>query len=85
MCRMVALSAPAPSGQSKMIDLLASFWEDILSSQPDRIRWAFDGLSPDEQQKVLDHLQGMTSEPGWHPAQVKSAEIAIQVIQVLFG
>jgi hypothetical protein len=68
-----------------MMDLLADFWQDILSSQPERILCAFQELSADQQQAVITHLQKMMTEKGWHAAQVNSATIAMNTIQDLSG
>jgi hypothetical protein len=55
-------------------------WESILSRQPELIRNVYQGLSPQEQKTVSEHLTRMKMEPGWHPEQRKSAEIALQAI-----
>jgi hypothetical protein len=66
-----------------MLDLFANFWEEILSRQPEHIRTSYLNLDENERQAVLAHLQRMAGEPDWHPAQVESAQIALQVIQEL--
>jgi hypothetical protein len=55
-------------------------WDGILSRDSRRIVQTF--LSLDEQSKetVLAHLKRMTSESGWHPEQVKSAQTALDAI-----
>ncbi len=55
-------------------------WEALLSRETEQIRHAYDGLSAEEQQAVLAHLKRMTSEPGWHPEQVLSAQAALKAI-----
>lgn len=64
-----------------MDDTIETFWEDILSRQPERIQAAFVSLSEDEQIAVLDHLKRMASEPGWHPEQVASASKALETLK----
>ncbi len=66
-----------------MSDLFANFWEEILSRQTKRIRACYLGLETEEREAVLAHLQRMTSEPDWHPAQEESAQIALQAIREL--
>ena len=44
-------------------------WEQLLSRQPEQVLAAFTRLSPDEQAQVLQHLERMATEPGWHPEQ----------------
>ena len=59
-------------------------WEQILSRQPDRVRAAFQTLTQDEQRAVLSHLQRMSNEPGWHPEQRASAQVALQALNQAF-
>lgn len=42
-------------------------------------------LDPTSKEAVIAHLQKMTSETGWHPAQVESARAALQTIQSILG
>jgi len=62
------------------IDYLQQFWDDLLSRQPERIRESFAGLDADTRQAVIEHLNRMASEEGWHPSQKESAQIALQAI-----
>lgn len=55
-------------------------WEDLLSQQSNRIRAAFDLLTPAEQVKILQHLRRMTTDQGWHPAQVAAARTALEIL-----
>lgn len=59
------------------IDLL---WDNLLSREPEKIRPAFIHLSQSECSAVIEHLNRMISEDGWHPEQKKSASIALQII-----
>ncbi len=59
---------------------LETLWERLLSRNAELIRSAFEKLKPEEQQIVLDHLERMSSEPGWHPEQRHSAERALEAI-----
>jgi hypothetical protein len=56
------------------------FWDSLLSRQPDLVREAFADLDAETQQAVVAHLRRMTSEEGWHPEQVLSAEAALSAI-----
>ena len=58
-------------------------WTDILSREPQRIRQTFKQLNTDEKIAVRTHLIHMSSDPGWHPEQVKSASIALEAIKDL--
>lgn len=66
-----------------MVDLLANFWEEILSRQPERIRAGYLALDDEAQGTVLAHLKRMSSAPGWHPAQVESATVALRALNEL--
>jgi len=62
---------------------LEALWDGLLSRQPQRIRDAYQSLTRDEKIAVYAHLQRMTSEAGWHPEQVLSAQKALEVLVVL--
>ena len=57
-----------------------NIWELLLSRDPVRILKAYDSLPPDQKRAVLEHLEKMTSEPGWQPEQRLSARAALDVI-----
>jgi hypothetical protein len=59
---------------------LDRLWGNLLSRQPVLIREAFEGLSPSEQQSILDHLRKMAQEAGWQPEQRLSAQAALNVL-----
>jgi len=60
---------------------LETTWDHLLSRDPSLIRLAYASLDKESQQVVVEHLQVMTSEPGWHPEQVISAELALTAIR----
>jgi hypothetical protein len=60
---------------------IQTLWENILSRNPDLVRTAYRALTPDEQESILAHLKRMAAEPGWHPEQALSAQVAINAIQ----
>jgi hypothetical protein len=62
-------------------DSLETFWEDVLSAEPARIRRAWRGLTPPEALAALAHLQKMACEPGWQPAQQQAAAEALKVLE----
>ena len=62
-------------------NFLETTWDQLLSRDPSIVRLAFASLDPQSQQVVVDHLRKMTGEPGWHPEQVRSAEIALEAIE----
>ena len=60
------------------LDLL---WDAILSRDPDKIVHAYGKLKPDEKDGILEHLERMTTEEGWHVEQVQSAQAALNAIR----
>ena len=55
-------------------------WENLLSTQSDRILSAYKHLSTEEQASVVNHLNRMVTEPGWLPVQRDSARVALDVL-----
>ena len=60
---------------------LESIWNSLLSRDPDEIRKVFAELDPASRKVVLDHLNAMVSEDGWHPEQVSTARIALKALK----
>ena len=56
-------------------------WDAILSRETQRVLNAWVKLDPEEQTSLLVHLVRMTSEDGWHPEQVTSAQAALDAIR----
>jgi len=56
------------------------FWDELLSRDPIRIKKSYEELSDSDQQAVVEHLKAMTTEEGWHAAQIGSAQIALETI-----
>jgi len=65
------------SEPSNSIDII---WGQLLSRDPVKIQEAFSELDQDTQKSVLDHLNKMVVEEGWHPEQRASAQAALQTI-----
>ncbi len=61
-------------------DPLEKLWDNLLSRQNNQIRAAYQELTSEEKDAVLEHLQRMVSEPGWHPEQRLSAKAALRVL-----
>lgn len=59
---------------------LEKTWNAILSRDKVEILRAFNALDQASRKAMVDHLQKMTSESGWHPEQAKSARSALQAI-----
>lgn len=59
---------------------LEKAWDDLLSQEPDRIESRFASLDEKSKRVVIEHLNKMVSESGWHPAQVESAQKALEVL-----
>ncbi|MFN2145355.1 MAG: hypothetical protein ACK2T7_08365 [Anaerolineales bacterium] len=56
-------------------------WDEILSRDDARIRKAFSSLNQTEKITVRAHLIKMTTEDGWHPEQIHSAQTALDAIK----
>jgi cellobiose-specific phosphotransferase system component IIB len=56
---------------------IEDIWSEILSQKEEKVDAACGLLAADELKYVLDHLQRMISEDGWHPAQIASAQYAL--------
>jgi hypothetical protein len=69
------------AGTHKPLKKLETIWEDLLSRQPEKIRAAYEGLEPDEQQAIFVHLQRMASEADWQPEQRNSAQAALLALR----
>jgi hypothetical protein len=60
---------------------LEDLWADILSTDPVRVRRAFDRLSGADAQRIRAHLQRMAHEEGWHPGQRRAARAALTALE----
>lgn len=56
-------------------------WSEILSREPQRIRKVFKTLNSEEKITVRVHLIRMTTEEGWHEAQITSAKAALDALK----
>ncbi|MCD4673704.1 MAG: hypothetical protein K8R77_13655 [Anaerolineaceae bacterium] len=63
---------------------LEEFWDNLLSSEPQKILTAFKPLDSENRQVVLDHLNRMLNEVGWHSEQRESAQTALKTLKELF-
>jgi ParB-like chromosome segregation protein Spo0J len=63
------------------IDLLAEFWEEMLSEEEVAVRRAWARLSPQERPRVLAHLRAMAEEEGWQLSQRKAAQGALRFLE----
>jgi hypothetical protein len=59
------------------------FWDNLLSREADKIEAAWRSLPQAYRKDVRDHLVAMVTELDWHPEQVKSAEAALNIIDLL--
>ncbi len=62
---------------------LEKAWGDLLSREPKCIQSRFSSLDEESRKTVMEHLQRMVSEAGWHPEQVKSAQAALEALSGL--
>jgi hypothetical protein len=63
------------------LDPLEIIWDALFSREPGRVRKMFYSLDPDSRQVVLEHLQRMASEEGWHPEQRLNAHFALETLK----
>jgi hypothetical protein len=56
-------------------------WTELLSRDDTRIRKAFQSLNQTEKITARAHLIKITTESGWHPGQIRSAQIALDAIK----
>jgi len=57
------------------------FWKNLLSREPSLIQSIYSKLDSSSKKAIKKHLQRMVTELDWHAEQVKSARIALEVIQ----
>ena len=55
-------------------------WDSLLSRDPSQIRLAYAALDAASKKVVVDHLQTLCTEEGWHPEQVVSAQVALRAL-----
>ena len=63
---------------------LEKFWDNMLSRDPQKITEAFKPLDKHDRQVVLDHLNRMLNEVGWHSEQRDSAQAALNALKKIF-
>lgn len=63
-------------------DDLELFWNNLLSRQEELVLLAWESLERDEQRAIYAHLVRMATEDGWTAPQRRSAEVALQVLQM---
>lgn len=61
-------------------DDLEALWSGLLSRDTTTVRLVFNSLSKREQDAIVKHLERMSTEPGWHPAQRASAKAALKIL-----
>ena len=60
---------------------LDSFWSEVLSGVPDRIRAVVEGLPGAERQSVIEHLKRMVFDEGWTEGQHRRARLALTALR----
>ncbi len=61
-------------------EALEHLWDNLLSRNPEQVLKVFATLDELQQKSVLDHLNRMAQEPGWHPEQCLSAQVALKAL-----
>lgn len=59
---------------------LDKLWGELLSRDAQKIRSAYDRLTPEERESIKAHLLRMTQEPGWLDEQRISAQTALKIL-----
>jgi len=59
---------------------LETVWDGLLSRLPEQVQASYASLDEMEKKAVLDHLERMVSEVGWHPEQRLSAQVALEAL-----
>lgn len=62
---------------------LEKAWDDLLSREPEKIDSRYKSLDAISQQVVIEHLNLMITDEGWHPEQVISAQKALETLSKL--
>jgi hypothetical protein len=62
---------------------IEQLWDNLLSREPEKIKTTFHHLNLSERSAVIEHLNQMTAEDGWHPEQKKSAQFSLQTIKII--
>lgn len=62
---------------------LEIFWDNLLSRDSVKIRAVFEPLNRHDRLAVMQHLQRMANEEGWHDEQRQSALAAIALIETI--
>ena len=62
---------------------IEQLWEAILSRDAGLVAAAYSELDEIDRKEINKHLIKMTTEPGWHADQQRSAQIAIDIISKL--
>ena len=64
---------------------MEEIWDAILSRNPNKIIMTFRTLSEQDKQNVVHHLNKMSTEDGWLPAQKISADTALKIISIQYN
>jgi hypothetical protein len=62
---------------------IEKLWDNLLSRDTELIQKTFKQLDKKEQNEILNHLVKITTKPGWHLEQKRSAQAAIEAINNL--
>lgn len=60
--------------------MVEDVWGELLSEEEIKILSVYNRLSATEKDYVINHLNRMASEEGWHPSQTRSATYALEVL-----
>lgn len=60
---------------------IENLWDHMLSKDKKKIITSYLRLNPEEKTAVVEHLNKMANEKGWHTEQKKSAKTALLVIE----
>jgi len=58
-----------------------NLWDHLLSRDKKKVLTSYLNLDPDEKEAVVEHINKMAREKGWHPEQKKSAMTALLILE----
>jgi hypothetical protein len=64
---------------------LEETWSALLSRDKGEVLRVFRALDVESRKIVVQHLTKMSTQEGWHPEQVRSAQIALSALAAILN
>lgn len=64
---------------------LEETWSALLSRDKGEVVRVFRALDVESRKVVVQHLTKMSTQEGWHPEQVRSAQIALSALAAILN